>query len=138
MVERGATALLRWSWWRRWHQAWARFHHYRRRSVGDIPPQAGHVAGQDARAGRVPCEVDDSCWVSLDPLVPYPKPGGTPKGYTRRQFAAAYAYVRAHDCAWRALPCTFPPWHTVYERVRQWRRAGVLDQIDAVLFAGPS
>jgi len=138
MVERGVTALLRWSWWRRWHQAWARFHHYRRRSGGDIPPQPGRGAARGARAGRVPREVDDSCWACLDPLVPHPKPGGTPKGYTRRQFAAAYAYVRTHGCAWRALPHSFPPWHTVYERVRQWRRAGVLDQIDAVLYADPS
>jgi hypothetical protein len=28
-VERGAAAVLGWSRWRRWHQAWARYHRYR-------------------------------------------------------------------------------------------------------------
>ena len=32
LVERSAAAILRWSWWRRTHQAWARYYHYRRRA----------------------------------------------------------------------------------------------------------
>ena len=35
-VERTAGTVLRWSGWRRWHQAWARYHHYRRRAGREI------------------------------------------------------------------------------------------------------
>src|SRR5262245_34812663 len=31
VVERSATSILQWSRWRRWHQAWARYYHHRRR-----------------------------------------------------------------------------------------------------------
>ncbi len=80
--------------------------------------------------------IDEVCWARLDAVVPHPKPGGTAKGYTRRQFVEAYAYLLRQGCRWRELPTTFPPWHTVYERVRQWRRAGVLEQIWAILYNG--
>lgn len=73
----------------------------------------------------------------MEPIVPHPKPGGTQKGYTRRQFVEAYAYVLKHGCGWRDLPETFPPWHTVYERVRKWREAEVLEQIWAILCTQP-
>ena len=36
-------------------------------------------------------------------------------------------------CPWRLLPRDFPPWRTVYHYFRQWRLAGIFEQINAVL-----
>lgn len=134
-VERTAKAVLKWSAWRRWHQAWARYHHYRRRTMRDTPPPAQPTPGLEPGPAESPGELDDVCWALLDRIIPHPKPGGRLRGYTRRQFAEAYAYLLRHGCRWRELPTSFPPWHTVYERVRTWRRAGVLEQIWAILCA---
>lgn len=139
-VKRGAELVLEWSRWRRWHQAWAQYHHYKRRSMRDpsvlVQSSPGPVARLGCSAGEVG-EVDDECWERLEPVVPHPKPGGMQKGYTRRQFVEAYAYVLKHGCGWRELPTMFPPWHTVYERVRKWREAEVLDKISAILCTQP-
>jgi transposase len=139
-VERGAEAVLEWSRWRRWHQAWARYHHYKRRNTRAtsvlVPSSPTPALAYDL--GEVSEEVDDACWARLEPIVPHPKPGGTQKGYTRRQFVEAYAYRLQHGCGWRDLPIRFPPWHTVYERVRKWREADVLDKISAMLCTQPS
>ena len=139
-VERGAEAVLAWSRWRRWHQAWAQYYHYKRRNTRDtvvlVQPSSGPTPGLAWSPGEVG-EVDDACWARLEPIVPHPKPGGMQKGYTRRQFVEAYAYRLKHGCGWRELPATFPPWHTVYARVRKWRQADVLDQIGAMLCTQP-
>jgi transposase len=98
--------------------------------------QSSPAPGLECNPGAVG-EVDDERWERLESIVPHPKPGGTQKGYTRRQFVEAYAYRLQHGCGWRNLPLTFPPWHAVYERVRKWREANVLDKISAILCTQP-
>jgi transposase len=97
----------------------------------DIPSLVS--TGSEVHPVFRPGELDDACWALLDPIVPHPKPGGKQKGYTRRQFVEAYVYLLKQGCRWRELPTTCPPWHTVYERVRTWERAGVMEQIWAIL-----
>jgi hypothetical protein len=36
-VERSASAILRWTSWRRWHQAWSRFYVFRKFGVASDP-----------------------------------------------------------------------------------------------------
>jgi putative transposase len=42
-------------------------------------------------------------------------------------------YVLRSGGAWRLLPHEFPPWQTVYDYFRQWRRDGTWEQINAAL-----
>ena len=122
MVERRAAAILRWSWWRRWHQAWARYYHYRRRE------KAEHVATEQQAEERT-SERTDLLWRRLEGLLPDAQRVGRPYGYERRLVLEAIVYVMQTGCGWRALPSSFPPWQTVYAQLRQWRKSGIWDKI---------
>lgn len=40
-MDRTVSEVLRWSVWRRWHQAWAQYHHYRRRGTDEKRVEEG-------------------------------------------------------------------------------------------------
>ena len=42
-------------------------------------------------------------------------------------------YRLREGCRWRALPHDFPPWDTVYDHWRRWKKRGVWPQAVAVL-----
>ncbi len=45
----------------------------------------------------------------------------------------AVFYLLRSGCAWRLLPCEFPPWRTVYYWFRKWRIEGTLERLNAAL-----
>ncbi len=130
MVERSAAAILAWSWWRRWHQAWARYYHYRRRT-GAGPGQLATTTTQ-TEASR-PTSVTEVVWRRLEPLLPPAQRVGHPFDHDRRLVFDAIVYVMQTDCGWRNLPSHFPPWQTVYTQLTQWRKTGIWDKIWAGL-----
>jgi putative transposase len=69
----------------------------------------------------------------LAPHLPPPKTGGRPRIHNPRALLDAIFYVLRSGCPWRLLPRDFPPWRTVYHYFRQWRLAGIFEQINAVL-----
>jgi len=130
VVERSARAILRWSWWRRWHQAWARYYHYRRRS-GAGEEQHPPVAPAPAVARQL--DVTEVVWSRLEPLLPRMRRVGHPYDYPRRLVLEAIVYVMQTDCGWQHLPSHFPPWQTVYSQLTQWRKNGIWAKIWAGL-----
>jgi len=42
-------------------------------------------------------------------------------------------YVLRSGCSWRMLPKDYPPWQTVYEYFRQWRKDGTLTRMHDAL-----
>jgi hypothetical protein len=118
--------MLHWSRWRRWHQAWARYYHYRRRQ-GHAPP-----APQQGATTPAPMLID-VVWRRLEPLLPPPHRTGRPWAHGRRLVLEAIVYVMQTDCAWRALPSRFPPWQTVYAQFSQWRLRGIWETLWAGL-----
>ncbi len=82
---------------------------------------------------RYPSDLTDSEWSILEPLVPDPKPGGRPAKHARREIIDAMLYVLRNGVAWRALPHDLPPWQTVYDYFRRWRRDGTWEAINAAL-----
>jgi len=121
-VERNVAAVLRWSTWRRWHQAWARYYHYRRRGNTEQVPT-------DQQAEEISTERTNVVWRRLEGLLPDAHRVGRPYGYERRLVLEAIVYVMQSGCGWRALPSSFPPWQTVYAQLRQWRKSGIWDKI---------
>jgi transposase len=121
-LERSAAALLRWSNWRRWHQAWAGYWHNRRRGNGE-------QASNDKQSAASTTDSTDVVWQRLEPLLPDAHRVGRPYEYDRRLVLEAIVYVMQSGCGWRALPSSFPPWQTVYEQLRQWRKSGIWDTI---------
>ena len=129
-VERGVETILRWSWWRRWHQAWARYHHYRRRKL------QSSSASYSSAAETAPSPETDMLsvvWQRLEPLLPPARRTGRPYAHHRRTVLEAIVYVMQTGCAWNQLPKQFPPWQTVYAQLVRWRKTGIWDQIWAGL-----
>src|SRR5262249_15600646 len=111
VVERSAEAILRWSWWRRWHQAWARYYHYRRRQSGATERETPEVEARQAHAQQI--DVTEVVWSRLEGRLPSAHRVGHPYDYSRRLVLEAIVHVKQTDCGWRNLPSHFPPWQTV-------------------------
>ena len=133
MVERSAKRILQWSWWRRWHQAWAGYYHHRRqeRNLSE-QSQAQRVAEASGEPPLVePSSAEpqhdeiEVVWKRLEPLLPPAKRAGHPYDYPRRLMLEAIVYVMRTNCGWSNLPSQFPPWKTVYSQYRQWRKTGI-------------
>ena len=82
---------------------------------------------------RYPSDLTEAQWVSLAPLLPGRKATGRPPRLERREVVNAILYVLRTGCQWRALPHDLPPWGTVWWSFRQWRDAGVWEQINTTL-----
>ena len=80
-----------------------------------------------------PHDLTDAEWAILEPLAPAPLPGGRPPRHARREIVDAILYVLRTGRQWRALPHDLPPWGTVWWYFRQWREAGVWEQINTAL-----
>ena len=71
-----------------------------------------------------PYDLTDAEWAQLVPLLPAPAPRGRPRSWPLRLLINALFYVLRTGCAWRSLPREYPPWHTTYTTLRQWRLYG--------------
>lgn len=84
-----------------------------------------------------PTDLTDAEWELLKPLVPAPKcgtsKGGRPITHSRREIVNGIIYALRAGGAWRMLPHDLPPWQTVYDYFRQWKRDGTWERIHAAL-----
>ena len=76
-----------------------------------------------------PNALSDRKWLLLESLLPPPKPGGRPLKYSRREVVNAIRYVLRTGCAWRMLPHDLPPWRTMFQYFRTWRRNGTWERV---------
>lgn len=85
------------------------------------------------RRRRYPSDMTTLEWSIIQRLLPPPAchtpAGGRPEKYHRRDVVDAIRYLVAQGCTWRALPCDFPPWATIYAVFRRWAAAGVITAI---------
>jgi len=78
-------------------------------------------------------DLTDKEWQTIEPLLPGPKPVGKDREVDLREVLNAIFYRADNGIKWRALPCDFPAWQTVYGYYRLWVRLGVWEQINTVL-----
>src|SRR5579885_1986171 len=78
-------------------------------------------------------DVTEEEWAILEPLIPAAKPGGRPQEIERREIVNGILYVLRSGCPWRMLPHDLPGWSTIYWYFRQWKRAGIWEQVNTVL-----
>src|SRR3954471_16239860 len=71
---------------------------------------------------------------TMDALDPQPKVGRERVWSTLIMLQALWHLAR-DGCAWRRLPAGFPPFTTVWGRLRRWRELAVLDRALAILVA---
>jgi Putative transposase of IS4/5 family (DUF4096) len=62
-----------------------------------------------------------------------PKKKTRPSEWSQRQRLDGMLYQLKRGCNWGGLPKDFPPASTVYGHYKQWRDAGVFDQLLTVL-----
>jgi len=114
--------------WRRWHQAWARSYHYRRRENDRRPassPGASEAVARDAVDADGALDQVEEVWQRLQKLLPTGKRRGRPCTYDRRIILEAIVHQRQTGCAWNGLPSDFPPYQTVHTQLRNWQKTGV-------------
>jgi hypothetical protein len=126
---------LRWSQWRRQHQAVARLGHQVRRAQRPSPAQPGPL-----RPGPIPILVvpgtaalSELLWQQIAPLLTPAAPlRGRPSGDLRRQLEGMLAVMHSGG-PWREVPPSSGPWQTVYARYALWVRTGLWDRIATIL-----
>ena len=104
--------------------------------------EIGPARAQSTRrgAGRVwgyPSDLTDAQWQVIAAHLPAERPGrrGRPRLWPVRRIIEAILYVDRAGCAWRYLPCDFPPWQTVYGYFAAWRDDGTLARLHGALRA---
>ena len=129
------THHLRWSLWRRQHQAGARRGHRARRAQRPPPAQPGPHTPEPLPILTVPgsAELSETTWSQIAALVlPVVPRRGRPSGDLRRQLEAMLAVMHSGG-PWRDVPSTYGPWQTIYARYALWVRTGLWEQITAIL-----
>ena len=123
--------LLRWSRWRRTHQATARRGHVARRA-GGAPPPARWAEPPTVPVPGTPA-LTDAGWARVAPLLTA-KPGRTgrpPRDH--RAVVAGILWVLRRGASWRAVLPEHGPWQTLASRYQRWRRDGTWARIMACL-----
>jgi putative transposase len=87
---------------------------------------------KDAIMGRrpYPSDMTDKQWTILEPLLPPAKKRGRPREVDLREIVNGIVYLNRTGCQWRSLPHDLPPWPTVHDYYRRFRRAGVWPAIN--------
>ena len=80
-----------------------------------------------------PSDVTDAEWLVLRGLVPPAKTGGHPRTVDMREILNGIFYLTRSGCSWRLLPHDLPPWSTVYDYFRSYRKDGTWKKLNAAL-----
>ena len=80
-----------------------------------------------------PSDLTDTQWSLIEPLIPPALPGGREREVDMREVFNGVLYLLRSGCSWRQLPHDLPPWGTVHYYYRQWRLAGVWEQMNDAL-----
>jgi hypothetical protein len=120
---------LRWSPFRRAHQAVAKRCHVTRRAyrhplAAERVVEPIHLAGLEA--------LTPERWEQLCPLLPQQAATGRP-AVEHRLIVEGILWIMRTGSAWRELPERFGPWQTVVSRYQRWRKEGRWARILQVL-----
>ena len=88
----------------------------------------------DARTRLVyPSDLTDAEWQWMKDLIPGETGGGRHRDTDMRQVVNGILYLLRSGCSWRMLPKDFPPYTTVHEYYRRWRKDGTVIRIHDAL-----
>jgi len=77
--------------------------------------------------------MSDAEWQVIEPTLPPPAwkggKGGRPAQHCRRDIVDAIRYLVKEGIQWRAMPCDFPPFGTVYDVLDRWEKSGATEMI---------
>lgn len=124
---------LRWSRFRRAHQAVAQRCHIRRREKQTM----NTPALSKPRIISLPETValNDESWERIQSLLPSQKPAIGRPAHDHRCVLQGILWVARAGAPWREVPSEFGPWETIHSRYRRWRKEGRWQRIVAALHA---
>ena len=115
---------LRWSRWRRAHQAGAQRCHCARR-WREVGKQTAPAVVQTPHC----TPLTDTEWTTIGLLLPPQKPiVGRPR-HDHRTIVSGILWVLRTASPWREMPAQYGKWDTAYARYRLWRAAGLWQRI---------
>ena len=121
---------LRWSRWRRRHQAAAARSRVGSPGTDRVLPPMVKVTGVAA----VPSAgLTDAEWVVVMPLLPPQRPATGRPRHDHRTVLSGIVWVIRHGASWRELPKTCGKWETAYKRYQLWCGEGRWQRIAGVL-----
>jgi hypothetical protein len=125
------AAGLRWSVWRRRHQAIARDGHIIRRARTHPPPTM-----QSAKIVPLPGvpPLDEDLLRRLRAVLPPAAPRGRPR-VDAGQVLGGIVWLMRSGRTWRDIPPEFGPWATLASRYRLWQQDGTWARVAHVLTA---
>jgi hypothetical protein len=121
---------LRWSLWRRAHQAGAARSHALRRAQGRDHPL---VALVPAPAAPRSAELTDAEWERVRPLLPPQRPPTDRPRHDHRTILSGILWVLRTRSSWRDMPLECGKWETADKRYRLWCDLGLWQQLLALL-----
>src|SRR5262249_6499730 len=111
---------LRWSRWRRAHQAVAQRCHIARHT------RDGTTRCLPRPARTTTCgELTDAEWQRIRALLPPQRPRTGRPRHDHRTVLGGILWVLRTASPWREMPARFGKWNTAYVRYRLWRRQGL-------------
>ena len=117
---------VRWSHWRRAHQAVAARCHAARRASRQ---EKEHPVGAVVLRAAVNGEMSDAEWERVRPLLPPQKPTTGRPRHDHRTVLDGILSVTRTEASWREIPTTCGKWETAYKRYRLWRDNGLWQRI---------
>jgi putative transposase len=81
-----------------------------------------------------PSDLSPAQWELLRPVIEKPAShGGTHRKYPLAEIVNALLYVLKSGCQWEMIPHDFPPWESVYDHYRRWKKDGTLERLHDLL-----
>ena len=81
-----------------------------------------------------PSDLSAAQWELLRPVIEKPAShGGTHRKYALVEIVNALLYVLKSGCQWEMIPHDFPPWESVYDHYRRWKKDGTLERLHDLL-----
>jgi transposase len=84
---------------------------------------------------RYPSDVSDEEWDFVRPYLLLMKEDVPQRDWDLREVFNGLRWIVRSGASWRMMPHDLPPYHTVYQQMKRWERAGVFEALVADLRA---
>lgn len=74
-----------------------------------------------------PSDVSDDEWAFMAPYLTLMREDAPQREHSLREVFNGLRYIVRTGMQWRMMPNDLPPWHTVYQQMQRWIKAGVFE-----------